>query len=78
MRFFGSADRHGVDHEDALWVISHPRVTVLLREDPEKLLFIGFDQVGRAREVITATSRRTGEPVVIHADDLSPAYYEFL
>ena len=78
MRFFASADRHGADHDDALWVMAHPVVTVLLREDQEKLLHIGFDRVGRAREVITDTSVSTGEPVVIHADDLTPAYYEFL
>jgi hypothetical protein len=41
VRFYDSADRHGVDRDDALYVIAHPVTVIRLREDPEKLLYIG-------------------------------------
>jgi hypothetical protein len=76
--FFESADRHQVSREDMLYVIENARTVIVLREEPEKLLYIGFDSSGRPREVITDTSASTGRVAVIHADTLTPSYYEFL
>ena len=79
VRFYGSADKHGVTHEDTLWVIEHATTVLELREEPRKLLYIGFDTVGRPREVVVDHPlHANGEPVCIHADTLTPSYYEFL
>lgn len=76
--FFDSADHHQVSRDDMLYVIANARTVIVLREEPEKLLYVGFDSQGRPREVITDTSARTGRVAVIHADTLTPSYYEFL
>ena len=65
-------------HKDALHVIEHARTIIILREDPEKLLHVGFDTLGRPLEVITDTSVETGRVAVIHACKLTPSYREFL
>jgi hypothetical protein len=36
-------------------------------EEPEELLYIGFERTGRPHEVITDTSASTGRVAVIHA-----------
>lgn len=61
-----------------LYVIENARTVIVLREEPEKLLYIGFDSQGRPREVVTDTSASTGRVAVIHADTLTRSYYEFL
>ena len=76
--FYDSAARHGVSRLDALHVMNHARIVVVLRQDPLKLLYIGFDSAARPREVITDTSATTGLIAVIHADTLTPSYREFL
>lgn len=58
--FFDSADRHKVSRDDMLYVIANARTVIVLREEPEKLLYVGFDSQGQPREVITDTSARTG------------------
>jgi hypothetical protein len=58
--------------------IAHPSTVVALRADPPKWLYIGFDTAGRPREVMTDTPAGGGEPAMIHADTLTPAYREFL
>lgn len=75
--FFESADRHQVSREDILFVIENARTVIVLREEPEKLLYLGFDTQGRTREVVTDTSASTGRVAVTHADTLTPSYYEF-
>jgi hypothetical protein len=76
--FFASADRHHAAHGDALHVMNNARTVLVLREDPLKLLWVGFDSQGRPREVITDEPDVSGLMVVIHADLLTPSYYEFL
>jgi hypothetical protein len=43
-----SARKHGIDDDDMLSVIANPHVIAELREEPEKLLFLGFDTKGSA------------------------------
>jgi hypothetical protein len=68
-----------VSREDALWVIEHPTTVLELRVEPRKLMYIGFDTVGRPREVVVDHPLQAGGgPVCVHADTLTPSYYEFL
>ena len=62
-----SARKHGISNSDMLAVISDPYVIAELREEPEKLLFLGFDLKARAIEVVT-DSGASGQIYVIHAD----------
>ena len=79
MRFAKSADRHHVSHLDAIWVIENATTVLELQEDPRRRMFIGFDTVGRPREVVVQyRDGYQGEPVCIHADTLTRSYYGFL
>ena len=62
-----SARKHGISDFDMLAVIADPYVIAELGNEPEKLLFLGFDSKGRAVEVITDTGA-SGQEFVIHAD----------
>ena len=50
-----SARRHGISDADMLAVISEPFVVAELRDESEKLLFLGLGSKARALEVITDT-----------------------
>ena len=79
MRFYWSAETHGISHADAVHVIEHARTIIVLREEPLKLLYIGFDTIGRPCEVIVDHPPwENGEPACIHADTLTPAWYKYL
>ena len=65
-----SARKHGISDNDIEFVISEPYIIQRLRNEPKKLLFLGFDNRGRAIEVITDTSVN-GQIYVIHADKIT-------
>ncbi|MDR1016509.1 MAG: hypothetical protein LBL67_03440 [Coriobacteriales bacterium] len=77
MRFLRSAHKHRISEDDALMVLKEPKVIARLREEPEKLLFLGFDSHARALEVIT-DSGLDGETYVIHVDKITPIYERLL
>ena len=62
-----SARKHGISDFDMLAVVADPYVIAELRNEPEKLLFLGFDSKARAVEVITDTGT-SGQMFIIHAD----------
>ena len=77
MIILDSARRHGIQDYDMLVVIADPYVVAALREEPEKLLFLGFDSKARAIEVITDTGS-SGQVFVIHADLITPGNEKLL
>lgn len=76
VRFLASADRHGVDREDAEHAATRPVTVVLLREEPGKELRLGFDRIGRPLEVVVVTIR--GREHLIHAMPLRRRYLDLL
>jgi hypothetical protein len=72
-----SARKHDIADIDMLAVVSNPNVVAELREEPEKLLFLGFDSKARALEVITDTGK-SGEVFIVHADKITPSYEKLL
>jgi hypothetical protein len=72
-----SAYKHGIDVSDMEYVIMFPIVVVPLRDEPEKLMYIGFDTKLRLLEVITDTMNY-GEPAIIHADKVTPENEKYL
>ena len=67
MIILDSARKHGISDIDMLAVIADPYVIAELRDEPEKLLFLGFDSRARAIEAITDTGT-SGQIFIIHAD----------
>jgi hypothetical protein len=66
LRIIDSARKHGISDEDILYVISHAIKVLVIDDEPEKLLYIGFDRSLRVLEVITVL-KVNGEEIVIHA-----------
>ena len=72
-----SARKHGILDLDMLAVVAEPYVIAELREEPEKLLYFGFDSKARAIEVISDTGKN-GEVYIIHADKITPEFERLL
>ena len=72
-----SARKHGISDINMLEVIADPYVVLTVREEPEKLLFLGFDSKARAIEVITDTGT-DGQVFIIHADKITKQYEKLL
>ena len=77
MIILDSARKHGISDDDMIDVIDDPDVAVMIREEPLKTLFLGFDTKARALEVITDTGTG-GQVYVIHADKLTKQYEALL
>ncbi|MDB6815592.1 hypothetical protein PMS51_08080, partial [Bifidobacterium longum] len=41
MNIFPSALKHGIEPDDAMYVVEHPLRDLVLREDPPKVLYLG-------------------------------------
>ena len=72
-----SARKHGIADINMLEVVADPSVVLQLRDEPEKLLFLGFDSKARAIEVIT-DSNADGEIFIIHADKITKQFNKIL
>ena len=77
MIILDSARKHGISDTDMKAVINKPKVIAELRDDPEKLLFLGFDSKARALEVITDTGAN-GFVYIIHANKITKTYENLL
>jgi hypothetical protein len=66
LKIIDSARKHGISDEDIVYVISHAIEVIQIDDEPEKLLYIGFDRSLRVLEVITVLTVN-GEEIVIHA-----------
>lgn len=74
---FESALKHGVDPEDSLYVVQHALRSFLMREDPRKVLYLGFSSSGQALEVVTAETEVFGE-AVIHSMPMRKRYQKLM
>lgn len=77
LKIIDSARKHGISDEDILYVISHAIEVIQIDEEPEKLLYIGFDRSLRVLEVITVL-KVNGEEIVIHAMKATQKVLEIL
>lgn len=74
---FESALKHGVDPADSLYVVQHPLRSFLMREDPRKVLYLGFSFSGQALEVVTAETELFGE-ALIHSMPMRKRYQKLM
>ena len=67
MVILDSARKHGISDYDIMEVLDYPYIIREMRDNPVKMMFLGFDSKARAVEVVTDTGT-DGQVYVIHAD----------
>ncbi|GBU29561.1 hypothetical protein R84B8_03134 [Treponema sp. R8-4-B8] len=73
-----SALKHGISEESIFFCLMHSHNDIVINEPPVKRLFIGFDNIGRALEIIAIEDDEQDRLVVIHAMRLTKKYYFLL
>jgi hypothetical protein len=73
-----SAYKHGITRENILYCLLHFHNDIILNYPPVKRLFAGFDNLGRALEIIAIEDDEQDRLVVIHAMKLTKNYYFLL
>jgi hypothetical protein len=58
VNIFPSALKHGIEPDDAMYVVEHPLRDLVLREDPLKVLYLGISPDGLPLEVVVADTSR--------------------
>jgi hypothetical protein len=73
-----SAYKHGITEESIMFCIYNYRNDKTLSDPPPKRLFVGFDHLGNAIEVIAIEEEEHKRLVVIHAMKLQKKYFYLL
>jgi hypothetical protein len=73
-----SAYKHGITEANISYCLSHFTNDIVLNYPPVKRLFVGFDNAGRALEIIAIEDDEQDRLVVIHAMKLTRQYYFLL
>ena len=73
-----SAYKHGISKENILFCLLHFHNDIVLDYPPVKRIFAGFDNEGRALEIIAIEDDEQDSLVVIHAMKLTKKYYFLL
>ena len=73
-----SALKHGITEENIIFCLVHSHNDIVINEPPTKRIFVGFDNVGRALEVVAIEDDGQDRLVVIHAMKLTKKYYFLL
>lgn len=71
-----SALKHGVNPDDALYVIERPIMSLAIEEEPLKILHLGISPEGIPLEVVTV--RTSQGDAVIHAMRMRTKYVKLL
>ena len=70
-----SAYKHGISKGNILYCLLHFHNDIVLNYPPVKRIFVGFDDIGRALEIVAIEDNEQDRLVVIHAMKLSKKYY---
>ena len=73
-----SALKHEITKANISYCLSHFTNDIMLNYPPMKRLFVGFDNVGRALEIIAIEDEEQDCLIVIHAMKLTKQYYFLL
>ena len=73
-----SAYKHGITEENILYCLLHSHNDIVLDEPPVKRIFVGFDNMGRALEIVAIEDDERNRLVIIHAMKLTKKYYFLL
>jgi hypothetical protein len=77
MKIIESARKHGVSDVDIEYVYVSAGRSIILRENPKKVMLFGFDTIGRALEIGYVINDQ-GESIVIHAMKIRQVYKKYL
>lgn len=66
MRINSSALKHGVSTQDIIYALEYSYQKEVVREDPQKLLYLSFSKSGIPLEIISIITD-DGDELVIHA-----------
>lgn len=56
VNIFPSALKHGIEPDDAMYVVEHPLRDLVLREDPLKVLYLGISPDGLPLVVVVVVA----------------------
>ena len=73
-----SAYKHDITEANISYCLSHFNNDIMLNYPPIKRLFVGFDNLGRALEIIAIEDEEEDRLVVIHAMKLTKQYFFLL
>ena len=73
-----SAYKHGISRESILYCLLHFLNDIVIDYPPAKRVFAGFDNIGRALEIIAIEDDDNDCLVVIHAMKLTKKFYFLL
>jgi len=73
-----SAYKHNITEESIFFCLLHFRNDLVLDDFPLKRLFVGFDHLGTALEIIVIEDEETNCMYVIHAMKITKQYYYLL
>jgi len=73
-----SALKHGITRQSIRFCLFNFRSDLFLEDVPPKRLFVGFDHLGTALEIIAIEDTEEDRIVVIHAMKLRKQFYHLL
>ena len=73
-----SAYKHHITEESIDFCLLHFRNDLVIDDFPLKRLFVGFDHLGTALEIIVIEDEETDRVYVIHAMKITKQYYYLL
>ena len=73
-----SAYKHGISKKNIFYCLLHFHNDIVLDYPPVKRIFVGFDDAGRALEIVAIEDNDRDCLVVIHAMKLTKKYYFLL
>jgi len=73
-----TAYKHGITEQNIIYCLTHFNNDIMLNNPPIKRLFVGFDNLGRALEIIAIEDEEQERLVIIHAMKLTKQYYFLL
>ena len=73
-----SAYKHGISKRSILFCLLHFHSDIVIEDHPSKRLFVGFDHMGSALEIIVIEDNEKDRLVVIHAMKLRKQFYHLL
>ena len=73
-----SAYKHHITEESIDYCLLHFRNDILINDSPPKRLFVGFDHLGMALEIIAIEDEEANRLYVIHAMKITKQYYYLL
>jgi len=73
-----SAFKHGISRQSILYCLLHFHNDIVIGDHAIKRLFVGFDHMGKALEIIAIEDDEQNRLVVIHAMKLRKQFYHLL